>query len=173
MNVIHTFALAGALSLLTRSSVQAQKGRPAAASMPAATDSLTKRYTYVQYMPLYRGKEGTEMLTQDLLREFQAASVAAGCVAPTFPVVVDITIGPSGVIHDVMSLNNMPLITAEEFAAGRRGGVGTRPALQALPAACEAALLAAGRKLPRLVPGSINGRRVSMSYTLKLVGPDK
>ena len=160
------------MALLTCSAVLAQKGRPAAASMPAAIDSLTKIYTYVQYMPLYKGKEGTEMLAKDLQREFKAASVAAGCVIPAFPIVVDIIVGPSGVIHDIMSVNNMPLITAEELAAGGRGIV-ARPNLQALPAACEAALLAAGRKLPRLNPGSINGRRVTMSYTLKLAGTNE
>ena len=173
MNVLSRFALTGTLALLASSSVQAQHGRPAAASMPAAIDSLTKVYTYVQYMPLYKGREGTEMLTKDLRREFKAASVAAGCAPPTFPVLVDIRIGPSGVIHDVMSINSMDIITNEEFAAGVRGIVGTRPNLQPLPAACEAALLAAGRKLPRLNPGSINGRRVTMSYTLELVDIDK
>ena len=173
MNAIPKLILTSILALLTCSAAQAQKGRPAAASMPAATDSLTKVYTYVQYMPLYKGKEGTDLLTKDLQREFQAASTAAGCTAPPFPIVVSITVGPSGVIQDVVSVNNMPLITAEELAAGKRGVVGTRSDLQTLPDACEAALGTAGRKLPRLNPGSINGRRVTMSYTLKLAGTNE
>ena len=173
MTAIYRFVLAGALTLLACSAVQAQSDRPPAGSMPAATDSLTKIYTYVQYMPLYKGKEGTKLLTKDLQREFQAACVAAGCAVPQFPVVVDLVVGPSGVIQDVISVNNLPLVTAEELAAGKRGVVGARPDLQVLPAVCEAALRVAGRKLPRLNPGSINGRRVPVSYTLKLVGTGK
>ena len=168
MSISFRLALVGAFALTLQSATQAQNRRPKPASMPARPDSLSRLYTYVQYMPLYRGKEGTELLTKDLQREFQAASVAAGCPVLTFPVVVDIIVGPSRFLHDVMILNNMPLITSEEREAGVRGVVGTRPDLQALPAACEAALLAAGRKLPRLNPGSQNGKRVTVCYTLKL-----
>ena len=170
MTTIRKFALAGTLALLAGSGAQAQQGRPAAASMPADADS-TKIYTYVQYMPFYKGKEGTVLLTKDLQREFLAASKAAGCAAPRVPIVASIVIGPSGVIHDVISVNNMHLATAEESAAGRQETTGARSGLPVLPAACEAALVAAGRRLPRLDPGSINGRRVSIGYTLKLVGP--
>ena len=172
MTTIRKFALAGTLALLAGSGAQAQQGRPAAASMPADADAdSTKIYTYVQYMPLYKGKEGTVLLTKDLQREFLAASKAAGCAAPRVPIVASIVIGPSGVIHDVISVNNMHLATAEESAAGRQETTGARSGLPVLPAACEAALVAAGRRLPRLDPGSINGRRVSIGYTLKLVGP--
>lgn len=143
-----------------------------AAPGPPSNDS-SRVYTSVQYMPEYRSEMGIKLLTADLIREFRAACQAAGCAVPDFPVIVDIRIGPSGVLQDVLSLNNMPVITPAEFMAGKRGFTSSPTTLTQLSPACEAALLAAGRRLPRLKPGSLNGRRVTVGYTLRLVKLDK
>lgn len=149
-----------------------QAPQAAAAPAPPSNDS-SRVYTSVQYMPEYRGEMGIKLLTADLIREFRAACQAAGCAMPDFPVIVDIRIGPSGVLQDVLSLNNMPVITPAEFMAGKRGFTSSPTTLTQLSPACEAALLAAGRRLPRLKPGSLNGRRVTVGYTLRLVKLDK
>lgn len=142
-----------------------------AAPVVLPDDSL-RVYTYVQYMPEYRGEIGVKRLTEDLIRNFKAACKAAGCAVPGFPVVADIRIGPSGVVQDVVSVNNMPAGTLAEVGAGKQ--VGASPtSLPRLSPACEAALLAAGRLLPRLTPGSMNGRRVTVGYTLRLVNLDR
>lgn len=148
-----------------------QAPAPASASVP---DSVQRVYTYVQFMPKYRGEEGTTKLTADLLRAFRAASKAGGCTVPDFPVYVTFTVGPSGVIYDVQSINNrgsgasqVNLGTEKPMIISIKGG------LQRLPAPCEAALVAAVRQLPRLTPGAQGDRKVAVSYTLKLIGPDR
>ena len=123
-------------------------------------------------MPRYPGGGGLSALTADLRREFRAASSAAGCAAPPFLVVVTLTVGPSGVVYDAKSVNNLPLITKAQAATGMQGVVATTRSLQPLPATCEMALVAAAHQLPRFRPGTQNGRRVAVSFTLKLVdGP--
>jgi hypothetical protein len=47
--------------------------------------------------------------------------------------------------------------------------VANTPPGPALPTACETALVAAIRKLPRLQPGAQNGRRETVRITLPLV----
>ena len=143
----------------------------AAASVP---DSVQRVYTYVQYMPKYRGEEGTKKLTKDLLHLFRAASTAGGCSMPDFPVFISFTVGPSGVIYDVQCLNNrgnqvskVDIGTETPMIINIKGG------LQALPAPCEVALMAAVHQLPRLTPGAQGERKVAVNYTLKIIGPHR
>lgn len=149
---------------------------PAAASLP---DSVQRVYTYIQYMPRYQGEEGTKKLTQDLLREFEKTSAEAGCPLPTFPVFVTFIVGPSGTIYGVKSINNLPRPDVAPTndpnarADGRSGDSSSQSSLQPLPAACEASLVAAARKLPRLKPGAQSGRNVAVSFTIRLIGPAK
>jgi hypothetical protein len=128
----------------------------------------TKVYTFVQKMPVYPGEGGMKALTATFLRDFQVASAEAGC-SPPAPVFVTFVVGPSGLVYDVASVNNLPFITKDEAKAGKRGIVGDRRPLPEMSADCEAALVAAGRKLPRFKPGMQNGRRVAVNYTLKLI----
>ena len=145
---------------------------PAAARAAAGLPDSSRVYTYVEHMPVYPGG-GLPALSADLLREFRVASAAGGCTEPTFPVYVSLTVGPSGGIYDVRSINNLPLISKEQAAAGAKGMVATQRTLPELPASCEAAVAAAARKLPRLKPGTQNGRRVAVNFTVKLIGPAK
>ena len=145
---------------------QAQGHQPTEKQVPDSS----KVYDYVERMPRYPGGGDKATLTADLLREFRAASTASGCSFPAFPVYVNITVGPSGRIYDVMSLNNLPLITQAQAQSGVKGIVAKRPIWQRLPAACEAAIVAAAQKLPRFTPGTQNGRRVAVEMTLTLVG---
>ena len=140
---------------------------PATTSLP---DSVQRVYTYIQYMPRYQGEEGTKKLTQDFLREFEKTSAEAGCPLPTFPVFVTFIVGPSGTIYGVKSINNIAAPTDPNVKADSRNDGGSSPkSLQPLPAACEVALVAAARKLPRLKPGSQSGRNVAVSYTIRLI----
>jgi len=142
------------------------------AASAALPDSVLRVYTYVQYMPKYKGEEGTKKLTEDLQREFKKASAAGGCTPPAGPVVVTFTVGPSGVIYGVKSVNNLVLSSASPAPpADAKGGNSAQSRLLPLPDACEAALVAAARQLPRLTPGSQSGRAVAVSYTIKLLGP--
>lgn len=144
------------------------------ARQPIFPDSTTHVYTFVEQMPVYPGGGGLTALTADLQREFQAASAAGGCVPPNFPVLVSLTVGPSGVIYDVRSVNNMPLLTDAAVVNGTTSGIAaSQRKLPQIPAACEVALVAAARKLPRLQPGSQSGRRVAVNYTIKLVAAGK
>jgi hypothetical protein len=118
---------------------------------PAPAIDSTKVYTYVERMPIYPGSSGMKGLTTDLLREFQAVGAKNGC-SPPAPVFVKFIVGPSGVIYNVASVNN-----SEKTPHPR------------LSETCENALIEAARKLPRFKPGMQNGRRVAVSYTLKLV----
>jgi len=146
-----------------------QAPQPVAQEPASFPDSTQRVYTYIEHMPLYRGQEGTKKLTSDLLREFRAASAAGGCAVPAFPVFVALTIGPSGVIYDVKVINNLPATaTKVEVGNGTVAVATPKRTLQELPPACEAALVGAARKLPRLTPGTQNGRRVAVSYTLHL-----
>lgn len=55
------------------------------------------------------------------------------------------------------------------FAVGPRGGVYNAKIVKPLSAACDAAALAAIKKLPRLVGGKQNGRGVAVSFTMPVV----
>jgi hypothetical protein len=116
---------------------------------PVAADSSTV-YNYVERMPVYPGG-GINVLTAELLREFRTASASAGCSAPS-SVYASFTVGPSGTIYNVKSINNHLIPNA----------------LPKLSAACEAALVAAASKLSRFTPGMQNRRRVAVTMTLKL-----
>ena len=126
---------------------------------PVAADS-SKVYTYVERMPVYPGGGGLKVLTADLLREFRGTSAVAGCSPPS-PVFVNFTVGPSGVIYNVVSVSNVVSVNNQV----------AQPNLPKLSGACEAALVAAARKLPRFTPGTQNRRRVAVSITLKLAEP--
>ncbi|GAB2458558.1 hypothetical protein GCM10011375_07920 [Hymenobacter qilianensis] len=112
-------------------------------------NECTKAYTYVENMPTYLGGN-TKNLISDLAREFQVASTKAGCSPPS-PVFVRFTVDSNGAICNVASVNNSENTPHPKLSA-----------------ACEAALVAAANKLPRFKPGMQNGRRVAVSYTLKL-----
>lgn len=126
----------------------------------------SKIYTFVARMPVYPGGKGYLALLADLRREMQAASGAAGCAVPTHPVNVNLLVGPSGVIYHAEFVNNLPPLKP---TAGNPNNVANTPPGPALPAACETALAAAIRQLPRLQPGAQNGRRETVRITLPLV----
>ncbi|UOE34882.1 energy transducer TonB [Hymenobacter monticola] len=128
------------------------------AAQAAPSDSTKQVYTYVEQMPLYQGEEGTKSLSEDLLREFRAVG-GSGCPVPSFQILVSMKVGPSGTIYDVKSLRNQSAYPAAKQPTEGRGP---------LPSACDQALAAAARKLPRLTPGTQNGRRVAVSYTFLL-----
>jgi hypothetical protein len=128
----------------------------------APLDSTKRVYTYADQMPLYQGEEGTKSLSEDLLREFRAAS-GSDCPVPSAQIYVSLTVGPSGTIYNVRGLRKQAdYPTAKQPDAANGGGQ--------LPAACEQTLAAAARKLPRLTPGTQNGRRVAVSYMFLLNG---
>nr|GFD45330.1 hypothetical protein [Tanacetum cinerariifolium] len=83
-----------------------------AAIAPALAQRLpqdsSKIYTFVARMPVYPGGKGYLVLLKDLRREMQAASGAAGCAVPTYPVNVNLLVGPSGVIYKAEFVNNLP-----------------------------------------------------------------
>lgn len=133
-------------------------------------DSIRQVYYNAEQMPAYKGKKG---LVHDLLQEFQAAGTAAGCAVPKFPVLVSLTVGPTGNVYDVKSRNNLPLISQEEAIAGKVGIVAVQRTLQELPAACETALVTAAQHLAPFTPGSQNGRNVAVSFTIQLIGAGK
>jgi hypothetical protein len=137
---------------------------PVMAQRPSPDSS--KIYTFVARMPVYPGGRGYLVLLKDLRREMQVASGAAGCAVPTYPVNVNLLVGPSGVIYHAEFVNNLPMPTP---TAGNPNNVANTPPGPALPAACEAALVAAIRKLPRLQPGVQNGQRETVRITLPLV----
>lgn len=136
----------------------------------APLNDSSRVYTLVQYMPLYKNKDGTKQLTEDLQHEFRAASEASGCALPKVPLYVSFTVGPSGILYDVKSINNMAQ-SVLQIAAG--SGMPENKPSQSLPIPCAAALTVAASKLPRLKPGSLNGRRVAVGYTLVLRPPFK
>ncbi|HEX8428140.1 hypothetical protein [Hymenobacter sp.] len=150
--------LAGVLlSTAGQAVAQGRAPKPGAPTkLPVALDS-SKVYHYVERMPVYPGGGGMQALTADFLREFRGASAAAGC-APPSPVFVSFTVGPSGTIYDVKSVNDIKSVNNQS----------TPNNLPKLSAACEAALVAAGRKLPRFTPGTQNRRRVAVTLMLKL-----
>ena len=137
---------------------------PAMAQRPSPDSS--KIYTFVAHMPVYPGGRGYLVLLKDLRREMQAASGAAGCAVPTHPVNVNLLVGPSGVIYHAEFVNNLPPPVA---TAGNPNNVANTPPGPALPAACETALAAAIRQLPRLQPGAQSGRRETVRITLLLI----
>lgn len=139
------------VGFMAAGAAQAQSPSTAATQPKPATDSA-RVYTYVERMPVYLGSSGMKGLTADFLREFQAAGAKGGCSPPAFPVFVSFVVGPSGVIYDVVSVNNSQNIPHPKLSA-----------------ACEAALVTAAHNLPRFKPGMQNNRRVAVSYTLKLV----
>lgn len=126
----------------------------------------SKIYTFVARMPVYPGGKGYLALLADLRREFRAASGAAGCAVPAYPVNVNLLVGPSGVICRAEFVNNLPPPVA---TAGNPNNVANTPPGPALPAPCETALAAAIRKLPRLQPGVQKGQRETVRITLPLV----
>jgi hypothetical protein len=137
---------------------------PAMAQRPSPDSS--KIYTFVARMPVYPGGRGYLVLLKDLRREMQAASGAAGCAVPTYPVNVNLLVGPSGVIYHAEFVNNLP---TPKPTAGNPNNVANTPPGPALPAACETALAVAIRKLPRLQPGVQNGQHETVRITLPLV----
>ena len=137
---------------------------PAMAQRPSPDSS--KIYTFVSRMPVYPGGKGYLALLTDLRREFRAASGAAGCAVPAYPVNVNLLVGPSGVIYKAEFVNNLPPPVA---TTGNPNNVANTPPGPALPAACETALAAAIRQLPRLQPGAQNGRRETVRVTLPLI----
>ena len=126
----------------------------------------SKIYTFVARMPVYPGGRGYLVLLADLRREFRVASGAAGCAVPAYPVNVNLLVGPSGVIYKAEFVNNLPPPVAP---AGNPNNVANTPPGPALPAACETALAAAIRRLPRLQPGAQNGRCETVRVTLPLI----
>jgi len=143
------------ISTAEQATAQVQAPKAGAQAKPLVAVDSSKVYMYVERMPVYSGGD-TKVLTSDFLREFRSASAAAGC-SPPAPVLVSFTVGPSGTIYDVKSVNNQP----------------TPGNLPKLSAACETALAAAASKLPRLTPGMQNRRRVAVSMTLKLAEPTR
>jgi hypothetical protein len=137
---------------------------PALAQRPPQDSS--KIYTFVARMPVYPGGRGYLVLLKDLRQEFQVASGAAGCTVPTYPINVNLLVGPSGVIYKAEFVNNLP---PPKPTAGNPNNVANTPPGPALPAACETALAVAIRKLPRLQPGVQNGQRETVRITLPLV----
>ncbi len=137
---------------------------PALAQRPSLDSS--KIYTFMARMPVYPGGKGYLTLLADLRRELQAASGAAGCAVPTHPINVNLLVGPSGVIYHAEFVNNLPSPVA---TASNPNNVANTPPGPALPAACETALAAAIRQLPRLQPGAQNGRRETVRITLPLI----
>jgi hypothetical protein len=117
-------------------------------------------------MPVYPGSKGYLALLADLRREFQVASGAVGCAVPTYPVNVNLLVGPSGVLYKAEFVNNLP---PPKPTTGNPNNVANTPPGPPLPAACETALMAAIRKLPRLQPGAQKGRRETVRITLPLV----
>jgi hypothetical protein len=122
-------------------------------------------------MPVYQNGPGNKILARDLLREFQIISLANGCIAPDFPIYVSLTVGAVGDIHDVRSINNQPLppLVKDPGAPDSRGQRSAKRSLHQLSAACEQALVEAAKRLPRLQPGTQNGRRVAVSLTFRLI----
>ena len=142
--------LAGLLiSTAEQAVAQGQAPKAGQAKPPVAADS-SKVYNFVERMPVYPNGD-RQALTAEFLREFRAASAVAGCSPPS-KVFVSFTVGPSGTIYDVKSLNNQS----------------TPNNLPKLSTACEAALAAAGTKLLRFTPGMQNRRRVAVTLTVKL-----
>ncbi len=98
---------------------------------------------------------------------------------PTFPVFVTFIVEPSGSIYGVKSINNMSLPSIPPpkdtilKADGMRGNGSPHRSLQPLTAACEAALVAGAQKLPRLKSGTLGGRKVAVSFTIRLIAPPK
>ena len=137
---------------------------PVIAQRPSLDSS--KIYTFVARMPAYPGGRVYLLLLNDLRREFQAASGAVECAVPTYPVNVNLLVGPSGVIYKAEFVNNLP---PSKVTAGNPNNVANTPPGPALPVACETALAAAIRKLPRLQPGMQSGRRETVRITLPLV----
>jgi hypothetical protein len=152
--------------LIVAISLTGATAAPALAQHPSPDSS--KVYTFVARMPVYPGGRGYLLLLKDLRREFQATSGAAGCAVPTHPVNVNLLVGPSGVIHKAEFVNNLPPPKAPATGPGRPTVADTPPG-PAMPAACETALAAAIRKLPRLQPGVQNGQRETVRITLPLV----
>jgi hypothetical protein len=157
-------ALAFSGLLLIAQSVAAQT------SPPAPDKAYHYVHTYVEHMPIYQGEEGTKKLTKDLLREFKAASARGGCIPPNFPVYVSLIVSHNGAIYDVKSTNNQPPTPIPE-PYGPNGWVLTTPkrSLRQLPTTCEKALVEASQRLPRLKPGTQNGRRVAVNLVLRLI----
>jgi hypothetical protein len=137
---------------------------PARAQRPSPDSS--KIYTFVARMPVYPGGKGYLALLADLRREFRVASGEVGCAVPAYPVNVNLLVGPSGVIYKAEFVNNLPPPVA---TASNPNNVANTPPGPALPAACETALAAAIRQLPRLQPGAQNGRRETVRVTLPLI----
>lgn len=144
-----------------------------AAAQPATrkkpVPDSTKVYTYVERMPLYPGG-GMSALKADLLREFRAASPTAGCAVPTFPIYVSLTVGPSGSIYGVKSINNSPSpsVTKKPGGPDGQGQQSASRSLQQLPVACEQALVEAAKRLSHPRPGTQNGRRVAVNFLFRL-----
>lgn len=115
---------------------------------PVDKDSLTRVYTYVEQMPALPGGGGYGAIAAALQQRLVLpAEVKSGEV--TGRNFVKFTVGPKGGIYDVkMDKTFSP--------------------------ACDAAALAAVRKLPRLEGGRQNGRGVAVSMTLPVVfaGPN-
>ncbi|MGI4832203.1 MAG: hypothetical protein ACRYFK_01955 [Janthinobacterium lividum] len=108
-----------------------------------------------------------QALATDLRREFQAASVAAGCATPTFSVFVRLLVGPSGYVYAARSLNAEAVEKRPPLPATAASS------LPELPAACEAAIATAGRRLPRLQPGRQNNKPVTVELMVKLLDGNK
>jgi hypothetical protein len=157
-----------ALSRIARLIVTVSLVGAAAAPVMAQRPSLdsSKIYTFVARMPAYSGGRGYLMMLSDLRQEFQAASGAVGCAVPTYPVNVNLLVGPSGVIYKAEFVNNLP---PPKATAGNPNNVANTPPGPALPVACETALAAAIRKLPRLQPVMQSGRCETVRITLPLV----
>ncbi|NML66990.1 hypothetical protein HHL22_17425 [Hymenobacter sp. RP-2-7] len=111
----------------------------------------------MERMPVYPG--GQQALTADLRREFQVASAAAGCATPAFPVYVRLVVGPSGYVYAARRIN--------------AGAYDKPTSLPALPAACEAAIAVAARRLLRLQPGRQNNKPVTVELMVKLLDGTK
>jgi hypothetical protein len=157
--------------LLTLSSLALATSLPATAQAPKPGPPAEKVYVYAEQMPVYQNGQGNKLLARDLLREFRTISATSGCIVPDFPIYVSLTVGAGGGIYAVRSINNQPLppLSKDPGAPDGRGQRSAKRRLQQLPAACEQALVEAAKRLPRLQPGTQNGRRVAVGLAFRLI----
>ena len=161
-----------AIIFLALSSLDLAIALSATAQAPKPGPPAEKVYIYAEQMPVYQNGPGNKLLARDLLHEFRTISAASGCIVPDFPIYVSMTVGAGGDIYAVRSINNQPLpppLTKDPGAPDGRGQRGANRGLQQLPAACEQALVEAAKRLPRLQPGTQNGRRVAVGLTFRLI----
>ena len=117
--------------------------RPAAAQSSPYVSDTTQVFSYVEQMPVLPGGGGNLALVKALQKQMQLpAEVREGRVEGR--VFVRMVVGVSGLARQVS-------------------------VVQSLSPACDAAALAAVKRLPRLVPGRYNGQSVAVLLTLPVM----